>query len=341
MNRREFLRNATTLGGAAFALPSLLKSIDLSSVAEGTARVAFVKTTDRASGVVRAIDLLGIPRFSGKDLFIKPNFNSADPTPGSTSEETLAALVKKLKTMGAGPLTIGDRSGMGNTREVMETKNAFTLGRELGSKVIVFDDLKHDDWELLKHTDSHWSQGFAIPKVVRGAAGIVQTCCLKTHRYGGHFTLSLKNSVGLAAKTVPGNPYNFMRELHSSPDQRRMIAEINTAYHPELVVLDGIEAFTTGGPDSGKLVQSNVILAGTDRVAIDAVGVALLRYYGTTPEVSRGGIFEQEQIARAVQLGIGVKGPKQIELLTADKESAEYAKKIREILDGAPGAQAA
>jgi uncharacterized protein (DUF362 family) len=84
-----------------------------------------------------------------------------------------------------------------------------------------------------------------------------------------------------------------------------------------------------------------VILAGTDRIAIDAVGVALLRYYGTTEEVSRGAIFEQEQIARAVQLGIGVSGPKQIELVTGDRESTEYAKKIREILDGAPGAKAA
>jgi len=164
----------------------------------------------------------------------------------------------------------------------------------------------------------------------------VQTCCLKTHRYGGHFTLSLKNSVGLAAKRVPGDAYDYMRELHSSPDQRLMIAEINAAYRPDLVVLDGVEAFVTGGPDTGKLVKAGVVLAGTDRIAIDAVGVALLRHFGTTPEVSRGAIFEQEQIARAVQLGLGVAGPRQIELVTGDAASAEYARKIRAILDGAP-----
>ncbi len=339
MNRRSFLKQASTLGGAAFLAPSLLRSIDFSP--SGTAHVAFVKTGDRAAGVARAIDLLGLSKFGGKDFFIKPNFNSADATPGSTSEETLAAIVKKLKTLGAGPMTIGDRSGMGNTQEVMEQKNVFTLGKELGAKVVVFDQLKADDWEHLKATESHWRQGFAIPKMVRQAGGIVQTCCLKTHRYGGHFTLSLKNSVGLAAKTVPGNDYNFMHELHSSADQRRMIAEINTAYKPDLIVLDGIQAFVNGGPDQGKLVTSNVILAGTDRVAIDAVGVALLRHFGTTPEVSRGPIFEQEQIARAVQLGIGVSGPRQIELVTGDPESAEYAKKVRAILDGEPGKAAA
>lgn len=339
MNRRDFLKSASVVGTSIIA-PSLLRPFDFDT-SSSTAHVAFVKTNDRAAGVAKAIDLLSLGGFHGKDLFIKPNFNSADPTPGSTSEDALSALVKKLKAMGAGPLTIGDRSGMGNTREVMEKKHAFTLGKELGAKVVVFDDLGSADWEHLKHQDGHWQQGFAVPKLVRQAGGIVQTCCLKTHRFGGHFTLSLKNSVGLAAKTVPGNSYNFMHELHSSPDQRRMIAEINTAYRPDLIVLDGIQAFTNGGPEEGKLVTANVILAGTDRIAVDAVGVALLRYYGTTKEVSRGTIFEQEQIARAVQLNLGVRGPGQIQLVTGDHESAEYAKEIRAILDGSPGKAAA
>lgn len=341
MNRRNFLKSTSAIGGAMMFAPRFVHPIEYLPAPSSVSRVAFVKTTDRAAGVARAIDLLEFRKFGGKDLFIKPNFNSADKTPGSTSEETLAAIVKKVKTLGAGPLTIGDRSGMGDTREVMQEKQAFTLGKELGAKVVVFDELSADDWEALKPADSHWEQGFAIPRIVRKAGGIVQTCCLKTHRFGGHFTLSLKNSVGLAAKTVPGNPYNFMHELHSSPDQRRMIAEINTAYRPDLIVLDGIQAFTNGGPDRGALADSHVILAGTDRIAIDAVGVALLRHFGTTAEVSRGSIFEQEQIARAVQLGIGVSSPKQIELVTGDEESAEYAKEIRAILDGAPGTKTA
>ena len=333
MKRREFLRDASVTMGAALFAPALLKSAVFDN-APSAAHVAFVKTTDRAAGIKRAIELLGLDKFRGKDLFIKPNFNSSDPTPGSTHEDTLVTLVRQLKAMGAGPLTIGDRSGMGNTREVMDKKSAFQIGKELEAKVMVFDELGPDDWEHLKYPDGHWEQGFALPRPVRKAGGIVQTCCLKTHRYGGHFTLSLKNSVGLAAKTVPGNSYNFMRELHSSPNQRRMIAEINAAYKPDLVVLDGIQAFVNGGPDQGKMVQSNVILAGTDRVAIDAVGVALLRHFGTTPEVSQGAIFDQEQIARAVQLRIGVSSPKQIELVTGDRESADYAKQVRAILDG-------
>jgi uncharacterized protein (DUF362 family) len=105
-----------------------------------------------------------------------------------------------------------------------------------------------------------------------------------------------------------------------------------------LIVLDGVEAFVSGGPDQGQRVNAGVVLAATDRVAVDAVGVALLRHFGTTPEVSRGAIFEQEQIARAVQLGLGVAGPSQIELVTGDRESAALAKRIRAVLDGAPAA---
>ena len=123
MNRREFIRNATGISGAIMA-PALAAGMELQKVAASTTRVAFVKTMDRSAGVVRAIDLLAVARFDGRDLFVKPNFNSADKAPGSTHEDTLIALLKTLKAMGAGPLTIGDRSGMGNTREVMERKGS-------------------------------------------------------------------------------------------------------------------------------------------------------------------------------------------------------------------------
>jgi uncharacterized protein (DUF362 family) len=144
--------------------------------------------------------------------------------------------------------------------------------------------------------------------------------------------MSLKNSVGLVAKWVPGDSYNYMGELHGSPHQRRMIAEVNAAYQPDLIVLDGIEAFVDGGPARGKRAEPQVILAASDRVAIDAIGVAILRHFGTTPAVSQGPIFQQEQIARAVELGLGVDSPEEIELITDDPESKAYAAQIQEIL---------
>jgi uncharacterized protein (DUF362 family) len=298
----------------------------------GIARVAFVKTSDRADGVRRATDLLGINPVAGKSVFLKPNFNSADPPPGSTHPDVLIALVETLQDMGAEHITLGDRSGMGDTRRVMQQIGVFDLAETLGFDIIVFDELGSDDWVMMQPPGSHWRDGFPFARPCLEAGALVQTCCLKTHRYGGHFTMSLKNSVGMVAKRNLQDGHDYMQELHSSPHQRRMIAEINTSYAPALIVLDGLEAFISGGPDKGERVSPQVILAGTDRIAIDAAGVALLRYFGCQTEAGQGKIFQQEQIARAVDLGLGVDDPEKIQFLTGDKDSETYSQEIQAIL---------
>ena len=302
------------------------------TVAPDRAIVSLVKTSDRASGVRQAIDLLNFSPITSKSVFLKPNFNSADPTPGSTHPDTLRALIIRLQELGAGNITIGDRSGMGDTRRVMDQLGIFPLAKELGCEVLVLYELPAEAWVNHQPTGSHWLKGFPFARPCLDNDVIVQTCCLKTHRYGGHFTLSLKNSVGLIAKRVPGEVYDYMNELHGSSYQRSMIAEINTAYTPNLIVMDGVDAFVTGGPDTGERVSPKVMLASSDRVAMDAVGVAILRYFGTTTEVSSGPIFAQEQIARAVELGLGVDSPQRIQFVTGNEESADFADQIHNIL---------
>jgi uncharacterized protein (DUF362 family) len=292
-------------------------------------KVALVSTKDRGGGVRQAIDLLGLKSFRSKSVVLKPNFNTADPAPGSTHNDTLESLILALQQMGAKQITLAERCGPGNsTRKIMEKKGTFNLAEKLGFNIVNLEEQGPEGWIKVEPKESHWSQGFHFARIYREAEAIVQTCCLKTHAYGGHFTLSMKNSVGL----VPLAGYWYMRELHSSRYQRQMIAEINTAYSPDLVVMDGVEAFVDGGPDRGARVEAGVMLAGTDRVAMDAVGVAILRLLGTTPEVSRGSIFEQDQIARAAELGLGVSSAREIQLITGDADSEAFAAKVRDIL---------
>ena len=292
-------------------------------------KISLVRTTNRADGVKKSISLLKDNQVRGRAVVLKPNFNSADVTPGSTHIDTLRALVQNLKDMGAKKLTVAERSGPGMpTKEVMEKKGIFALAKEQGFEVVNLEEAGEKDWVRVRPKDSHWKDGFLFPRIYAEAECIVETCCLKTHQFGGHFTLSLKLAVGM----VPRVGQAFMQELHSSPSQRQLIAEINTAFSPNLIVLDGVDAFIQGGPARGTLVQAGVFLAGSDRVAIDAVGVAILRSHGTTPEVSRGKIFEQDQIARAAALGLGVKSADQIELVTGDAESQSYCEKIKDIL---------
>ncbi|MDD5190007.1 MAG: DUF362 domain-containing protein [Dehalococcoidales bacterium] len=291
--------------------------------------IGLVKTTDRINGVKKAIGLLKTNPVNGKAVALKPNFNSADPFPGSTHIDTLRGLILALQAMGAKKITIAERSGPGDsTRRVMEKKGIFDLARELKCEILNMEEMAPDGWVHIHPADSHWPDGFHFPRIYREAECAVQTCCLKTHAYGGHFTLSLKNGVGL----VPRLGYPYMHQLHSSPHQREMIAEINTAYSPAIVVLDGVECFTDGGPAQGTIGKPGVIIAGTDRVAIDAVGVAILRATGTNATVSRGPIFQQDQIARAAALGLGVDKPELIKIATGDEESEAYAVTLRQIL---------
>ncbi len=292
-----------------------------------------VSASNRRESIKKLLGRFDLSGFKGARVVLKANYNSADPFPASTHIDTLRTIVEGLKGAGAGHLLLAERSGMGDTRRVLETTGVIQISNELGLEVIVLDELLADGWTEIKPEGLHWTRGFKLPKVLSEVQRVVQTCCLKTHRFGGHFTMSLKNSVGLVARRDPEGVYDYMSELHASPFQRLMIAEINRFYSVDLVIMDATEAFVRGGPERGELVNPNLILASQDRVAIDAVGVALLRSYGSTPEVMNGRIFELEQISRAAELGVGVSSASAIALAPLDGESEAIAGSIQDTLD--------
>lgn len=327
VDRRRLLKNGLILGAGMLAgagLPGLGGAMQKS-------KVVIVKTDDRMDGVRQAMAGFDLSRFSGQSVALKANYNSADPFPASTHPDTLRTLIDQLQLAGAGPMTLAERSGMGDTASVLDDMGATEILRQTGVERVIMDDLGNDGYELFTPAKSNWKRGFLLARPFVEADRVVQTCCLKTHQYGGHFTLSLKNAVGAVAKYDLGDGYNYMSELHRSPRQRTLIAEISQVYRNDLIVMDALKAFVTGGPHAGKEVAPGVILAASDPVAMDAVGVAILRIFGTTPEVSRGAIFEQEQIRRAAELGIGVSGPDQIELVAVGGAD-ELVGKIRKEL---------
>lgn len=321
LDRRQFMRRSA-LGLAALPL------IDLEALAAQPllrrSRVAVVRTADRRRGVAEALRLLDLRAVRDRRVVLKPNFNSADEAPGSTHNDTLAQLVTELHERGARSITVGESSGPPQTRTVMEQKGTFDLARDLRFDVVDFEQLPEQDWVPM--ASAHWPEGFHVPRMVAQSEYTVATCCLKTHGFGGVFTMSLKLAVGITPKPI-------RRGMHRSRDMRRMIAELNTAYTPQLVVLDGVTAFTDGGPSQGELKHAQVMIAGDDRVAVDAVGLAVLKEVGANDAIMGRGIFAQEQIVRAVELGLGAAGPAQIELVTGDAESRAYAAKLRPILD--------
>ena len=322
LDRRSFLK------GAAAGLV-LLPHTDFGTFGVRPRRragtVAVIKTADRKDGVRRAMSLLDPTGMAGRNVVLKPNFNSADGGPAGTHDDTLTELVTQLQERDSAAVTLGESSGPGGTDRVLEAKGTMDLANDMGFGVVDFDDLPDSDWVHFMPQGTHWPEGFHLPRMVTDAEYLVSACCLKTHQYGGVFTMSMKLSVGLT-------PRSIRRPMHRSPDMRRMIAELNQGYRPDFIIMDGIEAFTDGGPSQGTLNQANVMVAGTDRVAVDAVGLAILKELGSNDAIMGTPIFAQEQMARAVEVGLGVSGPAEIELVSDSDEGTAYAETIQGIL---------
>lgn len=287
--------------------------------------VYVIKTNNREAGVKKAFELLGVPSLKDKKVVVKPNFNTADPAPGSTHNDTLATIITELQKREPASVTVGERSGPPKTQDVAEEKGILQLASKLGFKFVNFEEISEQDWVPHNFPGCHWENGFAVPKLILDADYIVSTCCLKTHAYGGVFTMSLKLSVGLT-------PKKLMRQLHSSPHMRKMIAEINHAYQPDIIIMDGVEAFVDGGPARGERVEADVIIAGQNRVAVDAVGVAMLKMLGSNQKIMDTKVFDQEQITRAVELGLGVKSFHEIKLVSPDKASQEVISQLQQVI---------
>jgi uncharacterized protein (DUF362 family) len=337
MTRREFFAAGAGIAGiGALASGAQARgrvagggaSVRRAGGAAAKSRVVLVRTENRAEGVRKCLELFGANPFTGRDVLVKPNFNTSDECPGSTHNDTLVALLERAREMGARGLAIGDRSGPEPTEQVFDKKGVRDIAGKFEAKLLNFDELGDTGYVKFDPPSSHWKDGFLVARPVVRTDCVVSTCCLKTHQFGGVFSMSLKNSVGI----VPRKGHSYMRQLHGSPEQRRMIAEINTAYTPALVVLDGLTAFVDEGPMTGPRKDAGVFLAGTDRVAIDAVGVAILKDLGSNDAIMKTPVFAQEQISWAATLELGAASPADIEFVTGDPASEAYAARIAKIL---------
>jgi uncharacterized protein (DUF362 family) len=322
IDRRDFVRTLS----AGVAAAAVLGADGLAEVlGPRKARVALVRTPDRRQGVASAIKLFDPRGIGGRRVVLKPNFNSADATPGSTHNDTLSQIVTELQARNARSITLGESSGPPQTRGVMEQKGIFDLARDQRFDIVNFEEIAERDWVAFPPAGTHWPDGYALPRLVVDAEYLVSTCCLKTHAYGGVFTMSLKSSVGLTPKSI-------RRPMHRSAHMRQMIAELNVGYRTNLIVLDGVAAFTDGGPSQGELKAGNAIVVGDDRVAVDAVGLAILKSLGANDAIMGRRVFEQEQIARAVDLKLGVSRPESIEIVTGDSESRAFAERLKPLM---------
>jgi uncharacterized protein (DUF362 family) len=326
ISRRDFNQRISS-AAATFALRKHFSPDD------GKSLVALVKNRDRQAALSTAFALAAPVGFENRQLYLKGNFTSPDSFPATTHPDTLRGVVAHLRALGCGKITLVERSTFGTTARIWEILGIPSLAKELGVALLPLDELPASRWRRKALPGSHWKRGIEIPDFLETGEPLIQICTIKTHRFGGHFSASLKNSIGLIAKHASENPsHNYMEELHESLDQRQMIAEVNQAYIPALVVMDAMQVMTAGGPDRGETAAPEVVGVSTDRVAIDAMGVILLRLNGAGPPISRGAVFQFDQLKRAGELKIGAATADQIEFLTSDPDSSALAAQIKGLL---------
>jgi uncharacterized protein (DUF362 family) len=62
------------------------------------------------------------------------------------------------------------------------------------------------------------------------------------------------------------------------------------------------------------LREPGIVMATSDVIANDVVGLALLKTLGTIHKIQNRSVWEQPQIKRAVELGLGVKSRNEIQI---------------------------
>ena len=266
---------------------------------DGRALVARVRRCeDIRESVDKVIALLGNPRQviqKGDKVLVKPNFNSPDPYPGSTDLDFLRAVIELLLELGA-KVTIGESSGgiWRPTRNVFRKVGVFELAQHLDIELIAFED-RSDDWVRVK-VNGDYLDTVSVPRSAYEADKVVYLPCMKTHNIAG-FSGALKLAVGFMH---PGE----RRALHARHLNQK-IAEISLCWRPDLIVMDGREAFVSGGPDKGQLVRPDLVLASGDLIAVDVEAMKALLTYGAKNKL-RADPWQSPQVTTALKHNLGV-----------------------------------
>lgn len=259
--------------------------------------VARIKTGGSlADDVRRLVDQLGgIEKFvgAGDKVLLKPNFNTSDPFPGSSDIAFIAAVADLCREAGAAEVVVGDScTYFLKTEKVMKECGACRLSE--GRPWLRLADFDNGKWVKKTVPGGRFLKSVSVPAVLDEVDKVIILPCLKTHLYAA-YTGALKLAVGLMKP-------NERMALHMNRLQEK-IGELNAAYRPNLVIMDARKCFITGGPASGELREPGLLLASTERVALDIEGIRIIQGFpgNSLAEIEPA---ELPQIAAALRIGV-------------------------------------
>ena len=238
----------------------------------------------------------------GDTILLKPNYNTADPYPGSSDPEFIKAVIMMLYEAGAEKVILGERTAFLHSRRVLEQAGIVKVAEEAGAEVIVFGkDGWHEifdrkGWRRIKVPGGQYLRKVSLAKEALEIEKTVYVPLIKTH-HAAEFTGAIKLSMGFV------KPFFDQITFHARHLQEKL-AELQLVIKPDLIIIDARKVFITRGPAKGEIREPNLILASGNQVAIDVEGVKILQsYHGNTLEGKN--VWDLVQIKHAVELGLG------------------------------------
>jgi uncharacterized protein (DUF362 family) len=276
--------------------------------------VSIVHGRDVEAVVRRAIDLIGGMEklnVQGKSILLKPNILDGSPPPTTTNPKVIRAVAKILYESGARQVLVGDMSGFFKlpTRKNMDITFVKMVAEEVEAALVPFDEM---GWVSIEIPQGQFLKRVYVAEALFQVDRIINLPVIKTHG-SSTYSIALKNFVG--ATHFRQRPY-----LVDRTHWEEVIAELNLAYTPDLNIVDGTMVMVEGGPWKGRAVDANLIIATGDRIVADVVGLGVLKHYSPLPQIKGVDVWEQRQVKRAIELGLGVKREDEIELLERDLE---------------------
>ena len=272
---------------------------------DGKSVVSVVHSNSRREGITEALRLIGgishLCEGVEGEIVIKPNCNTDDPFPRNTHHETVRIMVESLLNAGvsAERIVVGDMSGRSRglpTRHTMENMGLNKVAKELNIRLSYFEE---EDWVTVKPPSPFWFDGIRIPRRIYEADRLILTPVIRPHP-SATFTMSLKLGVGLIDAVS--------REwLHNGKAFYEKLVEINLAFPVDLVVTDCMKFFIDNVKwryPHTKFVEPHIIIAASNRVAADAVAIAIMKQFGAHGLTDKS-VLKQRQLVLAEELGLG------------------------------------
>jgi uncharacterized protein (DUF362 family) len=229
-------------------------------------RVAIIKGSDPTETTVKALESLkqdlNVVLSIEKPILIKPNYITAQhPSTGITTDgRVVEGVVKFLKEHGQNDIIIGEGSGWADTFEAFKVAGIDKISEKWKVKLV---DLNKDVFVEVYPPNPLALKKVEVAKTALESV-IISVPKLKVHRLAT-VTLGIKNIMGALASK--GNMHNG--RLNEN------IADLASVLKPSLTVIDGVIA-GEGHETSGNPVKMDLVIAGTDPVAVDAVGAAVM-----------------------------------------------------------------